>query len=94
MTGCGGGSPLCQLADAVLDAGVDRESDPWDLVPTASTTVSLVVGDALAIALMVARNFGPDDFRIHHPGGALGRRPGTPPGLTMTLVRCASSAVS
>jgi arabinose-5-phosphate isomerase len=79
MTGCGGGSPLCQLADAVLDAGVDRESDPWDLVPTASTTVSLVVGDALAIALMVARNFGPDDFRVHHPGGALGRRPGTQP---------------
>ncbi len=71
---CGGGSTLCTLADAVLDAGIDREGDPWDLVPTASTTVSLVVGDALAIGLMVARDFGPEQFRTHHPGGALGRR--------------------
>jgi arabinose-5-phosphate isomerase len=76
MTGCGGSSRLCTMADAVIDACVERECDPWDLVPTASTTVSLVVGDALAIALMVARQFGPDDFRGHHPGGALGDRPG------------------
>ena len=74
LTACGGGSTLCTLADAVLDAGIDREGDPWDLVPTASTTVSLVVGDALAIGLMVARDFGPEQFRTHHPGGALGRR--------------------
>lgn len=74
MTGCGGRSTLCSLADAVLDAGVDREGDPWDLVPTSSTTVSLVVGDALAIALMVAHDFGPVEFGVHHPGGALGER--------------------
>jgi arabinose-5-phosphate isomerase len=74
MTGCGGGSALCGLADVVIDAGVDREGDPWDLVPTTSTTVSLVVGDALAIALMVARGLGPDDFHTHHPGGAIGKR--------------------
>lgn len=74
LTACGGGSALCALADAVLDAGFDREGDPWDLVPTTSTTVSLVVGDALAIGLMVARDFGPEQFRTHHPGGALGRR--------------------
>jgi arabinose-5-phosphate isomerase len=74
LTACGGDSALCALADATIDAGIDREGDPWDLVPTASTTVSLVVGDALAIGLMVARDFGPDRFREHHPGGALGRR--------------------
>jgi arabinose-5-phosphate isomerase len=76
ITGCGGGSELCRLADAAIDACVERECDPWDMVPTASTTVSLVVGDALAIALMVARRFGPDQFREHHPGGALGERLG------------------
>lgn len=74
MTGCGGGSALCGLADAVLDVGVDREGDPWDLVPTTSTAVSMVVGDALAIALMVARGLGPDDFHAHHPGGSIGKR--------------------
>jgi arabinose-5-phosphate isomerase len=74
MTGCGGGSPLCRLASAVIDVGVGCEADPFDLVPTTSTTVTLVVGDALAVALMVARGFGPGDFHRHHPGGALGAR--------------------
>lgn len=74
ITGCGGGSDLCRVADVAIDAFVERECDPWDLVPTASTTVSLVVGDALAVALMVAREFGPDDFHELHPGGALGHR--------------------
>lgn len=74
MTGCGGNSELCEVADLVIDAYVERECDPWDLVPTASTTVSLVVGDALAVALMVARNFGPAEFHEYHPGGALGVR--------------------
>ena len=74
MTGCGGGSSLCRSADVVLDIGVDREADPYDLVPTASTTAAAAMGDALAITLMVARGFGPDDFKEHHPGGALGRR--------------------
>lgn len=74
MTGCGGCSELCDVADATIDAWVERECDPWDLVPTASTTVSLVVGDALAVALMVSREFGPSDFHALHPGGALGAR--------------------
>jgi arabinose-5-phosphate isomerase len=74
MTGCGGGSCLHQLADAVIDVSVEREADPYDLVPSSSTTVTIVLGDALAIALMVARNFGPDDFGRHHPGGSLGAR--------------------
>lgn len=74
LTGCGGGSSLCRLADAHLDIAVEREADPYDLVPSVSTAVTAVMGDALAIALMVARGFGPDDFHRHHPGGALGRR--------------------
>ena len=74
VTGCGGGSPLCELADAVVDIGAGSEADPFDLVPTTSTAVTAVVGDALAVALMVARGFGPNDFHQHHPGGALGAR--------------------
>jgi arabinose-5-phosphate isomerase len=74
MTGCRGSSTLCGLADATIDACVDKECDPWDLVPTASTTVSLVVGDALAVALMVDRDFGPERFREHHPGGSIGQQ--------------------
>jgi arabinose-5-phosphate isomerase len=74
MTGCDGGSPLHRLADATIDIGVETEADPWDLVPSTSTAVTAVVGDALAIALMVARGFAPDDFHVHHPGGALGER--------------------
>jgi arabinose-5-phosphate isomerase len=74
MTGCGGQSVLCEIADAFVDIGVERESDPNDLAPTASTAVTAVVGDALAIGLMVAKGFGPDDFHEHHPGGALGAR--------------------
>lgn len=74
MTGCGGASVLCELADAVVDIGVEREADPHDLAPTTSTAVTAVVGDALAIALMVAKGFGPADFHEHHPGGALGAR--------------------
>lgn len=76
LTGCGGGSALCALADVALDGCVDREGDPWDLVPTTSTTVSLILGDALAVALMAAREFGPDDFKMHHPGGTLGKQLG------------------
>jgi arabinose-5-phosphate isomerase len=74
MTGCGGRSSLCRLADAVLDAGVAAEADPFDLVPSTSTTVSIAIGDALAIALMVARGFGPADFLVNHPSGSLGDR--------------------
>jgi arabinose-5-phosphate isomerase len=74
MTGCDGRSRLHALADATIDIGVGCEADPWDMVPTTSTAVTAVVGDALAIALMVARGFGPADFFVHHPGGALGAR--------------------
>jgi arabinose-5-phosphate isomerase len=74
ISGCGGTSTLATLADVSLDAGVERECDPHDLAPTASTTVTLVLGDALAVGLMAARGFGPDEFARHHPGGALGKR--------------------
>jgi arabinose-5-phosphate isomerase len=76
MTGCGGSSELCEVASASVDIGVGCESDPWDMVPTSSTAVALAVGDALAVALMVVRDFGPADFGAHHPGGALGARLG------------------
>ena len=74
LTGCDGSSSLSKLADVRLDVGVDCEADPYDLVPTASTVATAVMGDAIAVALMVARGFGPEDFHRHHPGGALGRR--------------------
>ena len=74
MTGCNGGSPLCEIASASVDIGVGCESDPWDMVPTSSTAVALAVGDALAVALMVVRGFGPAEFGQHHPSGALGAR--------------------
>jgi len=67
-------SRLAGLADAHLDAGVEREACPHNLAPTASTTAALALGDALAVAVLEARGFGPDDFARSHPGGALGRR--------------------
>ena len=71
------GNPNSTLARAAhwhLDVGVAEEACPLQLAPTASTTATLVLGDALAIALMEARGFGPEDFARFHPGGALGRR--------------------
>ena len=68
------GSALARLADVHLDATVEREACPLNLAPTASTTASLALGDALAVALLDARGFGPEDFASSHPGGALGRR--------------------
>ena len=73
MTGAAD-SRLAALADVHLDAAVAREACPLNLAPTASTTASLALGDALAVALLEARGFGPDDFASSHPGGALGRR--------------------
>lgn len=67
-------SSLGRHADVVLDASVEKEACPHNLAPTASTTVQLALGDALAIALLNARGFRPDDFARSHPGGALGRR--------------------
>lgn len=66
-------SPLARACHAVLDARVDQEGDPHNLVPAASTIVAGALGDALAIALMQARQFGPDDFGLFHPAGQLGR---------------------
>lgn len=67
-------SPLAKAAEANLDAGVSQEACPLNLAPTSSTTASLVLGDALAIALLEARGFTAEDFAFSHPGGALGRR--------------------
>jgi arabinose-5-phosphate isomerase len=68
------GSTLAREADVVLDVSVAKEACPLGLAPTASTTATLVMGDALAIALLEARGFTADDFARSHPGGRLGRR--------------------
>jgi len=67
-------STLATAADAHLNVGVEREACPLDLAPTSSTTVALVMGDALAIALLEARGFTAEQFAFSHPGGSLGRR--------------------
>lgn len=67
-------STLARAADAVLDTSVAEEACPLGLAPTSSTTVTLVLGDALAMALLEARGFTHDDFAASHPGGKLGRR--------------------
>ena len=67
-------SPLASAAAVNLDARVAKEACPLNLAPTSSTTASLVLGDALAIALLEARGFTAEDFAFSHPGGALGRR--------------------
>lgn len=67
-------SQLAKAADRVLDISVDKEACPLGLAPTSSTTVSLVLGDALAIALLEARGFTAEDFAYSHPGGILGRK--------------------
>ncbi|HEX3096864.1 MAG TPA: KpsF/GutQ family sugar-phosphate isomerase [Usitatibacter sp.] len=67
-------STLAIEADVHLDAAVEKEACPLNLAPTASTTATLALGDALAIALLDARGFGSDDFALHHPGGTLGRK--------------------
>jgi arabinose-5-phosphate isomerase len=67
-------SELALAADANIDASVSEEACPLGLAPTCSTTVTLILGDALAMALLEARGFTRDDFAISHPGGSLGRR--------------------
>ncbi|WNZ55382.1 KpsF/GutQ family sugar-phosphate isomerase [Microbulbifer sp. MKSA007] len=67
-------SPLAQAAEVNLDISVETEACPLNLAPTSSTTVTLVMGDALAVALLEARGFTAEDFAFSHPGGALGRR--------------------
>lgn len=67
-------SRLARHANVTLDLGVREEACPHDLAPTTSTTVTLALGDALAVALMEEKGFRPEDFAKFHPGGALGRR--------------------
>jgi arabinose-5-phosphate isomerase len=67
-------STLARYADVFLDCAVDKEACPLNLTPTASTTVQIALGDALAVALLDARGFKAEDFARSHPGGALGRK--------------------
>ena len=68
------GSTLCKAADVALDCQVSEEACPLNLVPTASTTATLALGDALAMSLLVAKGFRQEDFANLHPGGKLGKR--------------------
>ena len=72
-------STLARRANATLDASVDREACPLDLAPTASTTVALAIGDALAMTVMEEKGLTADEFAANHPGGRLGKR------LTITV---------
>ena len=67
-------STLATAAAVHLDAAVEKEACPLNLAPTASTTATLALGDALAVTLLDARGFGEEDYAMHHPGGSLGRR--------------------
>jgi len=69
----GGKSALAQAADVSLDCSVAEEACPMNLVPTASTTAALAIGDALAMTLLVEKGFKQDDFANLHPGGTLGK---------------------
>jgi arabinose-5-phosphate isomerase len=73
LTG-GQDSTLARYASVTLDVSVSQEACPLNLAPTASTTAMLAMGDALAVAMLEARGFTPDDFARSHPGGTLGRR--------------------
>ncbi|MGA2669154.1 MAG: KpsF/GutQ family sugar-phosphate isomerase [Ignavibacteria bacterium] len=67
-------SQLNELSDIVIDASVKQEACPFNLAPTTSTTVALVLGDALAIALLKKKDFTKDEFAMLHPGGVLGKK--------------------
>ncbi|EAL2829610.1 KpsF/GutQ family sugar-phosphate isomerase [Campylobacter lari] len=67
-------STLAKQADIFISIAVKKEACPLQLAPTSSTTATLAMGDAIAVALMRARNFRPDDFALFHPGGSLGRK--------------------
>jgi len=68
------GSTLAKSADVHIDVSVAQEACPLNLAPTSSTTATLAMGDAMAVALLEARGFTPEDFAMSHPGGTLGRR--------------------
>jgi len=67
-------STLAKYSDIVIDTGVKREACPLGIVPTASTTSALAMGDALSVALLEKRQFGLKEFKKYHPGGSLGKR--------------------
>ncbi len=67
-------SSLSRASDIVLDGSTQKEACPLNLAPTASTTVALALGDALAVAILKARGFSENDFALSHPGGSLGKR--------------------
>jgi arabinose-5-phosphate isomerase len=67
-------SPIGKQSDIILDISVKEEACPYDLAPTASTTATMALGDALAIALLHKRNFTKEDFAAFHPGGIIGRQ--------------------
>ena len=67
-------STLAQNSDVVLDVGLKKKACPWNLAPTASTTATLAMGDALAICLAKRKGFREEDFKFLHPGGSLGKK--------------------
>jgi arabinose-5-phosphate isomerase len=73
MTG-NGDSTLASHSDIVINIAVEREAGPMNLVPTASTTAALAMGDALAVALLCRKGFSPEDYAFYHPGGSIGRK--------------------
>ncbi len=75
-------STLARGSDLVLITPIEEEACPLNMAPTCSTTAALVLGDAIAMALMKLRNFQPDDFALFHPGGQLGKR------LLLTVADC------
>ncbi len=67
-------SPLAKYSDIVLNVGVKKEACPFNLAPTASTTATLAMGDALAVAALIKRGFKVEDYAFYHPGGSLGKK--------------------
>ena len=67
-------SPLAEYSDIVLNVGVEKEACPFNLAPTASTTVTLAMGDALALAVLTRRGFKIEEYAFYHPGGSLGKK--------------------
>jgi arabinose-5-phosphate isomerase len=67
-------SPLAEAADVALDCSVDKDAEPLGMIPTASTTVAMALGDAFAVALLKSRNFSLNDFARFHPGGSIGKK--------------------
>src|SRR5512135_2560066 len=67
-------STLAKYSDVVINVGVKKEACPLNLAPTASTTVTLAMGDAIAVCLLAKKGFKEEDFAFYHPGGALGKK--------------------